>query len=305
MVETRLLHQFIAVAEELHFNRAAERLHMAQPPLSQAIRRLEAEIGSPLFERTNRNVTLTPAGMSFLNTARQTLDILSEGIAHTRHVAQGIEGHITMTFINIESYVPLLRALRSFRQASPNVAFTMREATTYEQVEALEAGTADIGFMRIPGATTPNLHLELIWREPIFIALPCGHPLEHSEYIDLALVKDETFVTSHRSSGQGFHDQLVRLCQLAGFSPKVTQQARQLHTLIALVASGFGIALLPASMAQEKYADIVFRPVTVDVFDDLRYIDLFMVWNVDRHSPVRDRLIEEIRRIMPFRNTFQ
>lgn len=145
MIETRLLQQFVAVAEELHFNRAAERLHMAQPPLSQAIRKLESAVGAPLFVRTNRSVALTPAGVAFLVTARSTLRALEEGMAQTRRVAEGIEGHLTLTFINIAPYAALLRALRGFRHASPGISFTMVEATTQEQVIALEEGRADMG----------------------------------------------------------------------------------------------------------------------------------------------------------------
>lgn len=300
MIETRLLQQFLAVAEELHFNRAAQRLHMAQPPLSQAIRRLESQIGSPLFVRTNRSVALTPAGSAFLETARRILRSLDEGVAHTRRVAQGVDGHLTLTFINIMPYAPLLRALRSFRIASPGVAFTMKEATTREQVDALERGAADIGFMRAPGTSTPNLRFETILREPIYVALPAGHRLERSASIALASLKDEAFVASPRSLGQGFHDQLVRLCQAAGFLPNVVQQARQLQTVVALVASGFGIALIPASLANETYEDITFRPITADdAPDDLLHLELLMAWNAGQDSPARDRLIEEVRRVMP------
>ncbi|WPG41663.1 LysR substrate-binding domain-containing protein [Variovorax sp. EBFNA2] len=299
MIETRLLTQFVAVAEELHFSRAAERLHMAQPPLSQAIRRLESEIGFALFERTNRNVALTPAGASFLETARGILQSLDEGVAHTRRVAQGVDGHLTMTFINITPYAPLLRGLRNFRRASPGVAFEMKEATTREQVEALENGSADIGFMRTPGISTPTLCFETILREPIWVALPAGHRLESHTSVELALLQDEAFVASPRSLGPGFHDQLIRLCQVAGFVPRVVQHARKLQTLIALVASGFGIALVPASLASEARADVVFRPLTAPGSDELLQLDLLMAWNALQESPLRDRLIEEIRSVMP------
>jgi DNA-binding transcriptional LysR family regulator len=298
MLETRLLRQFIAVAEELHFHRAAERLHMAQPPLSQAIRRLEAEIGYPLFERTNRSVTLTPAGISFLETARRILLSLDEGVTRTRRVAKGIDGHLTMTFININPYPSLLRALRNFRLASPAVEFTMQEATTREQVLALETGTADIGFMRFPGSTTPSLRYETICREPVIVALPTDHRLASRKTIPLEKLSDDAFVTSPRPLGQGFHDQLIRLCQTAGFSPRMVQEARQMQTLIALVASGFGIALIPASLASAPRDDIVFRPISVDAPDELRHLDLLMAWNSEKVLPVRDRLIDEIRRNM-------
>ena len=194
MIETRLLQQFVAVAEELHFNRAAERLHMAQPPLSQAIRKLESAVGAPLFVRTNRSVALTPAGVAFLVTARSTLRALEEGVAQTRRVAEGIEGHLTLTFINIAPYTPLLRALRGFRHASPGISFTMVEATTQEQVIALEEGRADIGFMRTPGTSVPHLRMATVSSEPIVVALPAGHRLEAAPTIALELLNRDAVV---------------------------------------------------------------------------------------------------------------
>ncbi|MEG1767950.1 MAG: LysR family transcriptional regulator [Comamonas sp.] len=295
MIETRLLQQFIAVAEELHFNRAAQRLHMAQPPLSQAIRRLEREMGLALFERTNRSVALTPAGAAFANTARQILQSLDDGVAQTQRVAQGLEGLLTLTFINIAPYAPLLRALRGFRLASPGVAFTMQEATTQQQVQALESGAADIGFLRTPGTTTPQLQFETLLREPICVALPAGHRLAGSAQIALALFKHEAFVASPRPLGPGLHDQLIALCQAAGFVPRVVQQARQMQTLIALVASGFGMALVPASLATGAQHDVVFRPIAVDAPHALCTLELLMAWNPGRPSAIRDRLIAQVR----------
>lgn len=299
MIETRLLQQFIGVAEELHFNRAAERLHMAQPPLSQAIRRLEGLVGTPLFERTNRSVALTPAGAAFLETARRTVQSLEEGVAQTRRVAQGIEGHLTLTFINIAPYVPLLRVLRTFRQANPGINFTMREATTQEQINALEQGRADIAFMRAPGTTTPHLRLAAVLSEPICVALPVGHRLEASPTVDLASLRDEAFVASPRSLGKGFHDQLISLCQGAGFVPDIVQHGRQMQTLIALVAAGFGIALLPASLATDARPDVVFRPLQVDAPEAMARLDLFMAWNENRASAIRDRLIDAVLQALP------
>ena len=299
MIETRLLQQFVAVAEELHFNRAAERLHMAQPPLSQAIRKLESAVGAPLFVRTNRSVALTPAGVAFLVTARSTLRALEEGVAQTRRVAEGIEGHLTLTFINIAPYTPLLRALRGFRHASPGISFTMVEATTQEQVIALEQGRADIGFMRTPGTSVPHLRLATVSSEPIVVALPAGHRLEAAPTIALQLLKDDAFVASPRTLGKGFHDQLLSLCHAAGFVPNIVQHGRQMQTLIALVAAGFGVALLPASLATNARTDVVFRPLQVDASDALSRLDLFMAWNETRASAIRDRLIQAVLETLP------
>lgn len=299
MIETRLLQQFVAVAEELHFNRAAERLHMAQPPLSQAIRKLESAVGAPLFVRTNRSVALTPAGVAFLVTARSTLRALEEGVAQTRRVAEGIEGHLTLTFINIAPYTPLLRALRGFRHASPGISFTMVEATTQEQVIALEEGRADIGFMRTPGTSVPHLRLATVSSEPIVVALPAGHRLEAAPTIALELLKHDAFVASPRTLGKGFHDQLLSLCHAAGFVPNIVQHGRQMQTLIALVAAGFGVALLPASLTTSARTDVVFRPLQVDASDALSRLDLFMAWNETRASAIRDRLIQAVLETLP------
>lgn len=295
MIETRLLQQFIAVAEELHFHRAAARLNMAQPPLSQAIRRLEQEIGHQLFERTNRSVQLTPAGSDFLITARTLLAMLQEGVERTRRVAQGVDGHLRISFLDLSPYPLVLQALRQFRQAAPQVAFTLSEATTFEQVQGLEAATVDLGFLRAPGRTTPWLRLEKILREPIVIALPADHPLATEARVDLSRLADEDFVASPRSLGQGFHDQLVALCRYAGFVPCVAQQARHLQTLAGLVASGFGVALLPASLATSDRHDLVFRALQVDAPEALQHLDLYMAWNDSVNVPVRDRLIEAVR----------
>lgn len=298
MIETRLLRQFVVVAEELHFRRAAERLHMAQPPLSQAIRRLEAEIGFPLFERNNRNVTLTQAGAAFLQKARGILDAFEEGIAYTRRVAQGTDGHLTISFINITPYLPILHALRNFRHATPHVALTLKEATSYEQVRALESGEADLGFLRIAATTSTTLHFEEILREPICVALPAGHCHASHQRIELKRLKDESFVASPQPLGRGMHDQLVNLCLAAGFVPRIVQEARQIQTLVGLVASGFGIALIPASLASEIRQDVVFRSISVDAPDELRYLSLLMAWNRTRPSSVRDRFIEEVRSLI-------
>jgi DNA-binding transcriptional LysR family regulator len=295
MIETRLLRQFIAVAEELHFRRAAERLHMAQPPLSQAILRLEDLLGYPVFERTNRKVSLTPAGDAFLATARQVLASLEEGVAATRRVAQGIEGHLRLGFIHITPYAHVVHALRAFRLASPAVHFTLREASTQQQVEWLEKGEVDIALLRAPGRSTPGLRFERLSGEHILVALPLNHRCAGQARVDLANLVDDDFVASPRALGQGFHDQLASLCLHAGFVPRVVQQARRLQTVLGLVAAGFGVALLPASLAACMPAGVVMLPLQSDAPAPLRQLDLYMAWDPQRTSPVRERLLAQLR----------
>ena len=295
MIETRLLRQFIAVAEELHFRRAAERLHMAQPPLSQAILRLEDLLDYPVFERTNRKVSLTPAGDAFLATARQVLASLEEGVAATRRVAQGIEGHLRLSFIHITPYAHVLHALRAFRLASPAVQLTLREASTQQQVEWLEKGEVDIALLRAPGRSTPGLRFERLSGEDIVVALPSGHRCAGQASVDLADLAGDDFVASPRALGQGFHDQLASLCLHAGFVPHVVQQARRLQTVLGLVAAGFGVALLPASLGACMPAGVVMLALHSTAPAPLRQLDLYMAWDPQRTSPVRERLLVQLR----------
>ena len=223
------------------------------------------------------------------------LAALDEGVAQARRVAQGMEGHLTATFVNISPYESLLRGLRRFRAAHPAVSFTLREATTREQVEALELGRADIGLMRHPGVSAPSLHFETLLSEPVLIALPASHRLAECDVVELAALREDAFVASARTLGPGFHDQLVSLCLAAGFAPRVAQEARRLETVVALVAGGFGAALLPASLAREPRGDVVFRPIAVEAPDALRRLDLLLAWRAGDASPIRDSLIAALR----------
>lgn len=295
MIETRLLRQFIAVAEELNFRRAAERLHMAQPPLSQAILRLEQHLGYPVFERSNRKVSLTAAGTAFLATARQVLTSLEEGVAKARRVAQGSAGHLRLGFIQITPYAHVLDALRRFRLDFPEVHLTLREAPTQELVELLEAGQLDVALLRAPGRSTPALAFERLSGEAIMAALPAGHRLAGRPVVALSELQDDDFVASPRALGQGFHDQLASLCLHAGFVPNVVQQARRLQTVAGLVAAGFGVALLPASLAATLPGGAVMLPLITDAPEQLTRLDLSMAWNAQQALPVRERLLAQLR----------
>ncbi|WP_426077857.1 LysR substrate-binding domain-containing protein [Janthinobacterium sp. PSPC3-1] len=295
MIETRLLRQFIAVAEELNFRRAAERLHMAQPPLSQAILRLEQQLGYPVFERSNRKVGLTAAGTAFLATARQVLATLESGVAETRRVAQGSAGHLRLGFIQVTPYAHVLDALRQFRADFPDVHLSLREASTQELVELLEAGQLDVALLRAPGRSTPALAFERLSGEAIMAALPAGHRLAGRPAVALSALQEEDFVASPRALGQGFHDQLASLCLHAGFVPQVVQRARRLQTVAGLVAAGFGVALLPASLAATLPIGAVMLPLITDAPEQLVRLDLSVAWNARQALPVRERLLAQLR----------
>lgn len=295
MIETRILQQFIAVAESLSFRKAAERLHMSQPPLSLAVKRLEEEIGVVLLERNNRMVRLTDAGKAFLAHAYATLNTLESGIACTRRVAQGHEGHIRISFISLLTYPFLMDAFRIFRDSYPDVSCDMREATTREQIEALDNGNVDVCFIRDPGAVAPKLSLELVLREKFQAVLPATHRLAPEKRIDLSLLKDEPFVASTRSLGQVFHDKAVELCQTAGFSPNIVHLTERMPTVIGLVASGFGVALVPEGFAAQAPAGVVFRPLIPETDTKLLNIDLYMAHDKNIRSLIKNQFLEIVR----------
>ncbi len=292
MIETRLLRQFIAVAEELHFHKAAIRLHMAQPPLSQAINRLEGKLGFSLFNRSKRGVKLTPAGDAFLHAAYSTLKELELGIEHARQVSEGIAGKLTVTAVSITYYESLLNSLRRFREHFPKVQLIIKEMPSSSQAKAIVAGEADIAFMRKLPISAQNVELRLLLDEEIVMALPAQHPKAGAGQIDLRHFAGEDFVFTPQALGTGYHSQLIALCEAAGFYPRVVQEAAQIHTLIGLVACGFGVALVPESIAHSIMRDkVVFRRIGPVGATPNPTIGLYMSWNTDNPSPLLDSFI--------------
>ncbi|HAB02560.1 MAG TPA: LysR family transcriptional regulator [Pseudomonas sp.] len=286
MIETRLLRQFIAVAEELHFHKAALRLHMAQPPLSQAISRLEEKLGFSLFLRNKRAVKLTAAGMAFLETAYRTLKELEQGIEYARNVSEGVCGKLTITAISIAYYESLLTTLKKFREVYPNVRLTIREMPSASQAKALLAGEADIGFMRKLPMSPDAIESRLLLSEQILMALPANHHRAQQQLVDLRDFAEEDFVFTPQALGSGYHSQLIALCESAGFYPRIVQEASQIHTLIGLVACGFGVALVPESIAYSTLRDRVqFRPIRPIKGQPTPTMGLYMNWNAQNASP--------------------
>lgn len=288
MIETRLLRQFIAVAEELHIHRAAERLHIAQPALSQAIARLEHKLGCALFVRHPRGVQLTPAGDAFVVTARATLNTLHEGIVHAREVAQGIAGHLRVGSLALAGYPQLLQALGEFRQAWPKVRVSLLQQPSAQLAEGVLKGELDIAFMRHLPDLSGRLHAQLILDEPLLLAVPAGHPLAQLSCVCLADAAHEDFVYTPPALGSGFHHDVLALCERAGFTPRLRQQATQMQTLVSLVACGFGVALVPAAVAQaNQQAGVHFCAL-----DGSPSLGLYMTTPRDTSAPLARRLAE-------------
>lgn len=264
-MELRHLRYFVAVAEALHFRRAAEKLGIQQPPLSMQIRQLEAEIGTPLFRRAQRRIELTDAGHSFLEDARGILASAQSATGRARKAALGEHGRLRVGMINSAPFHPLiLRILRDYRDLYPGVWMTLDETSTPELAERIRAQSLDLAFVRPLLDETPGLVTDHLFDEPVLVALPRGHPLSRRRTVPLGALSLEPFVLFSRPVGSGLYDQIISACHRAGFSPRVTQEASQVTSIVNLVAAGLGVSLVPASMQKIHSEGIAYRPLAND-----------------------------------------
>jgi DNA-binding transcriptional LysR family regulator len=260
-VELRQLRYFVAVAEELHFRRAAERLHISQPPLSQQIRALEDELGFGLLVRTRRRVELTPAGAAFLRDARTILTELEGAVAGARRIDAGQTGRLRISFVGsaLLSIVP--GTVERFRAARPGVELELRERATVDQLRAVRAGVADVGLVRPPIEDDGELRVQTVLRERTVAALPAGHALAGLGRVPLRRLAAEPLVLFPRDQAPGFHDLLIDSLAGAGVAPRVIQYAPEMLTIIGLVAAGTGVSLVPASVSHLALEGVAYRPV--------------------------------------------
>lgn len=264
-MELRHLRYFVAVAETLHFTRAADKLGIQQPPLSMQIRQLEAEIGTPLFRRAQRRVELTDAGRSFLEDARSILASAQSATSRARQAALGDHGRLRVGMINSAPFHPLIgRILREYRERHPGVWMTLEETSTPELAERIRAQSLDLAFVRPLLDQTPGLATDHLFDEPVLVALPHGHALSRRRTVPLGALSLEPFVLFSRPVGSGLYDQIISACHRAGFSPRVTQEASQVTSIVNLVAAGLGVSLVPASMQKIHSEGIAYRPLTQD-----------------------------------------
>jgi DNA-binding transcriptional LysR family regulator len=257
-MELRHLRYFVTVAEELHFGRAATRLAIVQPSLSQQIRQLEDELGFPLLYRTKRSVELTDAGKVFLAEARQVLAQVQEAKRAAQRAYRGEVGRLVVGYISSSTYDLLPLMLRVYRERYPAVEVALRELTTREQLRALEEEYIQVGLLRLP-ISAPLVHVEVVRREPIVCVLPEEHPLAMHERIAVSLLANEPFVLQASQRGAGYSVQLLQLCLSSGFSPNVIQEVTEMHTIVSLVAAGMGVSLVPLSARNIRSQGVVYR----------------------------------------------
>lgn len=260
-MDLRRLTYFVAIAEEQHFGRAAQRLVMTQPALSHAIARLEREMGTQLLERSSRQVRLTPAGAALLPAAHRILNDVERATHDVLRVAAGTSGSLTIGCLAVGAYTVLVPTLPLFRAAHPDVLVSVQEMPTTQQGTALAAGLIDVGLLRPP--VDPGLATRVLLDEPYLAALPVGHPLAEGDGpLDLAALAEEDFVYLAREIGTGPFDQMIVACAGAGFSPRLTHRAVRPETLVTLVSCGLGVALVPATMSQVTSGGlVVYRPL--------------------------------------------
>lgn len=259
-MDLRRLRYFVAVAEELHFGRAAKRLHVSQPPLSQQIRQLESQLGVRLFERNRREVHLTEAGRLLLDRARPLLAEVERIEQYMAQAAAGTAGSIRVGFVSSAAYDLLPRILRVFQHRHPDVGLTLEEMTTRQQVDALRDWRLDVGLLR-PPVDDRHVQLTNLTVERVFAALPAAHPLARRADVPLAALRDEPFVFFPRGIGQSLYEDVLSVCRQAGFAPRVVQEAAEMQTIISLVSSGIGVSLVPEAVTAFRPPHVLYRRV--------------------------------------------
>jgi DNA-binding transcriptional LysR family regulator len=297
LVELRLWRQFVAVAEELHFGRAAQRLNMTQPPLTQAIANIEQQLGVRLFDRTKRSVQLTATGQALLPEARDLLARAQALPAHARAAAHGELGRLRLAFVSTVGFGILPQWVRGFRALHPQVEFELIEATGDIQLRSLERGEVDAGFMlHSPGFAPAGLEHLRISREPLVLALPEQHALATSRTLALNAVLDEPLVLFPRRIVPSLHDAIFGMYHASGREPRIAQQAIQMQTIVNLVSAGLGMAWVPESVQQFQRPGVVYRQVGGKAAQQVPGCETSLVWPAAARQPTLERFVEFARR---------
>jgi len=289
-MEFRHLRYFVAVAEELHFGRAAARLHLSQPPLSQQIRTLEEELGLKLFSRDRRRVELTHSGSVFLVDAKKILSQIEQASEAARRAERGQIGPLVVACgpLAVQTVLPLV--LKTFRSKYPEVDLKIKESGGHDMLDILQEKHADVGIL-LPHFSSERLQRQTCLTLPLVAAVRKDHPLARRRRVRLKALEREPFVFFSRSRAPGFYEHVMGICERAGFIPKIIQEGVQPLTLLALVAAGYGIALTPALPRSSPPDDIAFVPIV----ERWATIQLSMAWRANYSSPVLSAFLEVVR----------
>lgn len=284
-MELRHLRYFTAVAETCHFGRASERLHIAQPALSQAIRQLEAEVDAVLFTRTTRQVALTPAGEFLMERARRILASVEDSVRGLREVAAGRTGLVRLGMVGTAAFSHLPRIAGTLGRELPNVTLEIKaDMLTPDQCEALRDGSLDLAVLR-PPVIGEGLRLRVLETEPLVLAVPAAHPLAAAPTVAVADLRGQPFI-GYATRDSAVNLAVLRACQAVGFAPHHTHQASGTAVLVALVAAGLGVSLVPASARALPLVGVVFRDVV-----DGGSVELALGWREETTDPVVDTVV--------------
>lgn len=262
-MELRHIRYFLAVAEERHFTRAARKVGIGQPPLSQQIRDLEDEIGAPLFRRVAHGAELTAAGSAFLDAVGALPALAERAVSSARRAARGETGSLKVGFTASTAFNAVVpSAIRAFRHDYPEVELSLEEANTTRLVAGLSEGTLDVAFLRPGAAGIDNFHLRPLAEEPLVVVLSERHAKSTAGAIDLAGLAEDPFLLFPRPIGPTLYDSIVGACRDAGFDPRIAQLAPQIASIVNLVAADLGVSIVPASMSQLRVTGVVYRPIS-------------------------------------------
>ena len=291
-MELRHLKYFVAVAEELHFGRAAKRLRITQQPLSRQIKDLEEELGVELFYRTKRTVRLTEVGTIFLAETRKTLQQVEYAVHIVRQAQEGKIGTLIVGFTGSALNIVLPAAVRQFKQLFPQVELILKRMQTLEQVEALNSKQIDLGLLH-PPINDETLNLETIYRENLVVALPDNHSLAKDTFepISLQQLASESFILFPRHFGSVLYDRIINMCQQAGFSPNVVQEAIPQQTILGLVAAEIGVSLIHSSVRTLGRDGVVFR----DLIEPTPTLETAVAWSLNASNLVLPSFLEIVR----------
>jgi len=289
-MDFRQLRYFVAVAEELHFTRAAQRLKVAQPTLSLQLRTLEKELGVALLKRSKRRVELTHPGQIFLTQAKRLLAGAEEAIHAVHSARDGRLGRLVVVCGPTSAYAGLLGALELYRRRSPQVDVLVLESPVVDAVQAVEQGKADVGLV-VPYFESPQLNREIVLEVPLLAAVPKSHSLLPAKRLLLKQLSDEPFVLFGQRRGSGFYERVLAVCHASGFTPRVLEAMEDIHTLLYVVGAGYGVSIVPATIEPHLHRDVALLPL----HDTLATLELAMVWRVDRLSPLIDGFLETVR----------
>lgn len=292
-MDLRHLRYFVAVAEECHFGRAAERLHMAQPPLSQAIRQLERELDVQLLHRTTRHVELTEAGAAYLSRARAILAEVGDAGHHARRVAAGAVGHLTIGCVGSATYSVLPALSRRLAEELPGIDFTFRgEMLAPDQADSLRTGEIDIALLRPPVAD-PSLTVESLRSDRLVVAIPTGHPLHSRDRVGIRDLRDEDLIVHSARRRAVMHDHVLRLFRDAEVEPRIRHEVGETSTLVTLVAGGLGCAIVPEPVTALALDGVVYRRLVRPVTP----VELALARRGDRTEPHLLRTLDTVREV--------